>query len=399
MTESKMNKLAKLEIHFNPDGWGPINGEKILKFGNVPYLHFDKKDKISRPADFVSQNVGSSQQAYSRSAAYIRRRVAEDGMGGDYFARHEANEEKSFQLVDNTSKGQQRHKHTGAKRQTQNKQQNRQGGASAGNKGGNTGNRGDFPSNFSAAKNKMDGFRNKFGSSGYRGGRRNDRKVDRVSSVAVGGDWEIVEEFDLAQLLKLVANPPAAEDLLWCGFVDQYDDNYDKLTTRTSRGLRRCENKLFYDVTSSDDPILEKLAVDGLGDVIATDSIIAHLMAAPRSIYSWDILVQKVNGIIFLDKRENSAIDYLTVSETALEAPNNESDEINHPDKLALEATLINQNFSQQIVLNDSSEENRKSVSCPLLFLASVFYSYLCPCLILIPVSSVVSFPFSLSAV
>lgn len=105
------HKLPKLEIHFNPEGWGPINGEKIAKFGNVPYLHFDKKDKISRPADFVSQNPSNN---FNNRNTYIRRRIAEDGIGGDYFARHEANEEKSFQLVD-TTKGQQRHKHTGKK--------------------------------------------------------------------------------------------------------------------------------------------------------------------------------------------------------------------------------------------------------------------------------------------
>lgn len=33
-------------------------------------------------------------------------------------------------------------------------------------------------------------------------------KQDRVSSLAVGGDWEMIEEFDLAQLLKLAANLP-----------------------------------------------------------------------------------------------------------------------------------------------------------------------------------------------
>jgi hypothetical protein len=103
------SKLAKLEINFNPDGWGPINGEKVFKFGNIPYVHFDKKEKVSRPADFVSQ-TSSSTSNYPRSN-YIRRRVAEDGLGGDYFAKHEANEEKSFQLVD-TSKSQQKSRHT-----------------------------------------------------------------------------------------------------------------------------------------------------------------------------------------------------------------------------------------------------------------------------------------------
>ena len=209
------------------------------------------------------------------------------------------------------------------------------------------------------AKSKTDFNRSKFNRNLNK---KQDRKLDRISSVAVGADWEMVEEFDLAQLLKLVANPPAVEDLLWCGFVDQYDDNYDKITTRTSRGLRRCENKVFYDVTTTEDPILERFAVDGIAEVYATDAIIAQLMAAPRSVYSWDIVVQKLNGIIFLDKRDNSAFDFLTVSETAVEPPTNEGDEINRPDKLGMEATLINQNFGQQILVNET-EENRKSVS------------------------------------
>lgn len=208
--------------------------------------------------------------------------------------------------------------------------------------------------------------------------KKQDRKFDRTASVAVAHDWEMIEEFDLSQLLKLVANPPTVEDLAWCGFVDQYDDNYDKLTTRTSRGLRRCDNRQFYDVTSSDDPLLERFAIDGIGEVIATDSIIAQLMASPRSVYSWDIVVQKLNGIIFLDKRDNSAFDFLTVSETAQDPPTNELDEINQPDKLAMEATLINQNFGQQILLNEG-EESRKSVS---LFPISSFCLEISPCCI-----------------
>jgi translation initiation factor 3 subunit D len=57
------------------------------------------------------------------------------------------------------------------------------------------------------------------------------------------------------------------------------------------------------------------------GNVYATDAILALLMASPRSVYSWDITIEKTNGIIFLDKRENSLFDFLTVSETAREPP------------------------------------------------------------------------------
>jgi len=74
-------------------------------------------------------------------------------------------------------------------------------------------------------------------------------------------------------------------------------------------------------------------------------------MASPRSVYSWDIVVQKIGSKLFLDKRDNSQFDYLTVNETASEPPSDEKDSINSPQKLSEEATFINQNFSQQVLL------------------------------------------------
>ena len=34
------------------------------------------------------------------------------------------------------------------------------------------------------------------------------------------------------------------EDLVWCGHLDQYEEAYDKLTTRTARALQKIENKV-----------------------------------------------------------------------------------------------------------------------------------------------------------
>jgi translation initiation factor 3 subunit D len=199
------------------------------------------------------------------------------------------------------------------------------------------------------------------GRGGYLQFRRSDRKIDRIPSVTVEADWELLDEFDLAQLLKLVANPPKVEDLKWCGHLDQYDETYEKLTTKTARPLQKIENKIFYGVTTSDDPVLQDLAAEEAGDIFATDAILSQLMAAPRSVYSWDIIIQKINGMIFLDKRDMSTFDLLTVSETAREPPSSDdSDSINHPHKLSIEATVINQNFSQQVLKDDV--ELRKTV-------------------------------------
>eukprot|EP00981_Chlorochromonas_danica_P016285 scaffold16511_cov318-Ochromonas_danica.AAC.1 len=348
--------LENLEIHFNKDGWGPLGGEKSFSasslFG-VPYAHFDKKDKIGRPADFTASQ-GSSQ--YGSRQHYQKRR--EEHAGTDFSYRFDAVEDSTFQLVDTTKTGS-KAKHTG-KRQMGRVQQNRGGRGGQGRGGG--GGRGGQDS---GGRNRLLGGR---GRGGFRG-RKLDRKLDRTPSLTVGADWSMVEEFDVSQLTKLLANPPVVEELGWYGHLDQYDDVYEKASTKSARTLRKSMNKTFFSVTSSDDPVLTQLAVENQGDVFVTDAVLAQLIAAPRTVYPWDIVVQKVNGMIFFDKREDSTLDLLTVSETAPEPPSSLEDpaEYNQPDKLSLEATMINQNFSQQILTENDLD--RKKFANPNPFL------------------------------
>jgi translation initiation factor 3 subunit D len=187
-------------------------------------------------------------------------------------------------------------------------------------------------------------------------------RPDRQASVKVQADWHVMEEFDLAQFTKLQTNKPEVEDIKWCGHVDRYDDAFDTVSAKNSKPLQRVETKAFYYVTTTDDPVIEELAAETNpptgGTVFATDAILAHLMACPRSVYPWDIVVQKIGGMIFFDKRDDSQFDYLTVSETAYEPPTSSEDAnaINTPDKLSLEASSINQNFTQQILKPDGQE-------------------------------------------
>ena len=52
---------------------------------------------------------------------------------------------------------------------------------------------------------------------------------------------------------------------------------------------------------------------------------------------------QRVNVLFIL-------LDLLTVSETAAEPPQDEGNSLNSPRNLALEATFINHNYSQQVL-------------------------------------------------
>ena len=99
-SSSFTKSIDGLELHFNADGWGPINGEKVSTFDEVPYAHFDKKDKCYRVADF-SQN--SYMQQYPRPYQRYNRR--DESGNVDFAYKHDAVEDSTFQLVD-TSKTQ-----------------------------------------------------------------------------------------------------------------------------------------------------------------------------------------------------------------------------------------------------------------------------------------------------
>jgi len=134
--------------------------------------------------------------------------------------------------------------------------------------------------------------------------------------------------------------------------VQYYDKVFDRITPKSEKPLERIERS-FYKVTTSDDPVIAQLAErEDLQDVrvFATDVILAVIMAAPRSAFSWDLVVNRVGNRLFIDKRHDSAIDYVTSNETANDFTDEDRESINHASRLTAEATFVNQNFSQQVL-------------------------------------------------
>jgi translation initiation factor 3 subunit D len=106
-------------------------------------------------------------------------------------------------------------------------------------------------------------------------------------------------------------------------------------------------------------------------------------MCAPRSVNSWDIVLDRRGDQLFLDKREGGPFDFITVNENAADPPADSDDptNINSPASLSLEATYINQNFSSQAI----SESGKGYTPAPNPFyspedesepLASCLYRY-----------------------
>ena len=78
-------------------------------------------------------------------------------------------------------------------------------------------------------------------------------RQDLQASVAVKPDWEVVVDMDLKKLSMGITNtdtPKSAEDLLWCGHLDRYNDVYEKCSTRTPAVLKTYRNREFYPVST-----------------------------------------------------------------------------------------------------------------------------------------------------
>jgi len=187
----------------------------------------------------------------------------------------------------------------------------------------------------------------------------------RDASVTIRPTWKVIEDMDFPRLTKLTlpnVNDPV--DLECCGVLEYYDRNYDRVTVKNERKLERI-NRVFHKVTTTDDPIIRKLT-KGEGTVFATDVILSTIMCSTRSVNSWDIVVQKIGNRLFFDKREDSEFDLLTVGETAADPTQEEGASINSPRNLSLEATFINHNFSQQVLL--SGKKARYNFPKPMPF-------------------------------
>ena len=104
-----------------------------------------------------------------------------------------------------------------------------------------------------------------------------------------------MEQFELKELAKLSAPEPSkTEDLKWCGHLEYVDSKYENLTVAKKKNLERIDNRIFFNVTTTDDENIEEFAHAGKGNVFATDMLMSHLMASARSVRPWDMIIQRV---------------------------------------------------------------------------------------------------------
>ncbi|KAK4039300.1 eukaryotic translation initiation factor 3 subunit 7-domain-containing protein [Parachaetomium inaequale] len=340
----------------------PDFGMGMTTLNGVPYAPFSKSDKLGRMADWTDAKDGRDgrgRQQYNRN--YRDQQVYGAG-SASLFTAPVAEDEASFSVVSNV-------RDTGKTRFGRGAVFTR-GGRGQRGRGQDTrgGGRGQFQRTGRGGQQYGGGYDSRGGARG--GGARGRRfgwkdydkpQRNRDASINIRPDWKLVEEIDYNRLSKLNLETDEGEDVGDYGFLYYYDRSYDKPAVKAAERKLTVMDRAAYNVTTSSDPIIQELAEKDEATIFATDSILSMLMCAPRSVYPWDIVIVRQGNKVFLDKRDNAALDMVTVNENAADAPLEASegskDVINQPGALAEEATYINHNFANQVVLESQSQK------------------------------------------
>ncbi|TVY40391.1 Eukaryotic translation initiation factor 3 subunit D [Lachnellula cervina] len=353
------------------DSWGPPTSTETTLNG-VPYAPYSKGDKLGRMADWTTEGKDGrdgrgGRQQYQRN--YRDQQVYGAGTSS-LFAVQVAEDESSFSVVSNTRDSTKTRFGRGGAF-------GRGGRGQRGGRGTDTrGGRGQFQRvGGRGGQQGYNNYDNRGGRGGARGGRRfgwkdyDKPQRNRDASVNIKSDWKMLEEIDFNRLAKLNLDTDDGEDIDSYGFLYYYDRSYDKQAVKTAERKLNVVDRAAYNVTTSSDPVIQELAEKDEATIFATDSILSMLMCSPRSVYPWDIVIVRQGNKVFLDKRDNATLDMVTVNENAADAPMDASegskDAINQPSALAEEATYINHNFANQVMVENENQKVEMSHENP----------------------------------
>lgn len=374
----------KFDFSSLPDtdaSWGPSDDvPESMKFHDVPYAPFSKTDKLGKAADWQQTKEEDMPRRFQE-----RRRDQYHAYGASaakmFGAEHE---EEDFSIVDNNSqpvrkqavlRGRRGGKQDGTRsnsgwgRQGNGRDnrgarggfRNGRGGRNAG--GNNNGGRNGWNNN--GGNNRWGNNRwgnNRWGNNRWGNNRwgnrwgnryynREEQNKNRAPSVKVEDNWKLVTEIELNKLTKLNLVVPKPEEVSSHGILNVYNKKYELFRPE----MLKQEKKSIVNPTTCDDPVVKKMASENKAAIFATDSVLAQLMCAIRSAYSWDIIVTKKNGVIYFDRRNGT--DKLEVDENAQWPPTDANkDSIDSSSNLSLEATYINHNFVANSLMSSVHE-------------------------------------------
>lgn len=342
--EIRMPGFKLSAIEDNTEGWGPP--PSAASPTDMPFLPFSKGERLGRIAEFGT-SAGRGHHHYHQS------RYREPAPGTSIFNFERGEEDDAFEMVDNkpsvkkpSGGGPRQHIHPHhARGQTHHHQ-------------GAQGQRQQRPRGPHGQQHGHQHYGQAFGGRGQQWRGDQQSRAQYSASVDIRPNWTVLgDQIALMALNKLATNPGEYEELAAVGSLVQYDRAADRVGPKDPAKLRRAGVRA-KTVSMAADPIIQRLASQGAGDVFMSVSLLTVLMTAPRSVYPWDILIIKRGGILFFDCRPGSSLEYLTNGETAPDAIHEDRDSINGVQQLCAEATGVNQAFREQVLSNQAQQHN-----------------------------------------
>ncbi|CAF1008702.1 unnamed protein product [Adineta ricciae] len=321
----------------NKDGWGPT--DDTFQYKDMPYQPYSKSDQIGKVADWTGTVYGDKRN-------YNRYRSQYGAGVGMYQYVHD-DDENTFQIVDSSRVPKPAFQKRSRYQQNRfNSQQNQNRFSTM--QTGFTGTQKKSKTMKNLEMDRIRQMRKWQKQSGNRTDTRQHQAKQREPSIRIRDDWQVIEEIQFSSLAKLSLSTVGDPDELsvW-GSLEYYDKRYDRITTKSEKKLVM-NNRTLHKITTTKDPVIRQICLTR-GNVFATDAIISTLMCCTRSVFPWDLFVDKIGTRLFFDKREDSPIDILTVNETANEPPP-EDGTLDSAKSLGMEAVFINHTFSQQVL-------------------------------------------------
>jgi len=340
------------------DAWGPLESLEVAEPPLLPYQPYSTSDHIGRVSDWSRQQKYGDRYSYGRSA---------QGEAAQTFAftYKEEEEDDSFRAVGRTA--------SIAAAQKKRAASSYSAGRSRGSRSGFHSARSNFGSGHGGRGGGRNGFRR-----GYFV--RNWTDTSRLvtdSMITVMPSWEVMKTVPLTSLQKSLFGVPTnstakardlherdlpplpkATDMEVCGQLNLLNPRtYQMASCRTPTPVAKSQ-KLTFSVSTSDDPVMQRLA-DQIREegtektvIFATDNIVAALMTAPRSVLPWGVSISRKDNLIFLDVTEGSMVNLLSVCENDGSAgmATQDSDSVNSPSNLWREASYVSDMYAQHVV-------------------------------------------------
>eukprot|EP00347_Sterkiella_histriomuscorum_P018459 403345439 len=338
--------LSDLGVSLNNSVFGPSAGTQWDNFDGKFYQPYNKKEKIGKVCDFVSVATQQAMaQANLSTAAHTKLTQKTQAAAAAQAAPQKElfdEDDKGFEVVEQETVVKKKKTYTQGERGGRGGYQQRGGyqnwhqrGAQRGGRGGNQrGGRGGYY----RGQQDYGGFVHNFGKRGF-----------REASIEIRGDWPVIEELSKNQLEKL--NPVQAtlsSVAAQCGEIHAYNRDLDKARTYKPQSLQVFNGQVF-NVQTLDDPVIKRLAQENKAQIFATETAVAAIMTAPKSLYSWDVVIKKYLDKIFIDKRdEHNMLDNLTVNETSSENQPMDDETLNGVRQLMAEAVNVNNSWRYQ---------------------------------------------------